>query len=292
MIYESTVILSSSVILSEAKNLKNYGGVLQMKDSKQILLSYIDCTFEKSIYYELAISLLKHERELPHSSIDKIAQMCFVSPATLSRFCRKLGFENYNEFKNNFNQHYSINHYTNDFLQSAKKNLNTTAENYIDNIHSLMTVQLNGIDPKKVDLILNDIHQSQTILFLGHQLLQSFGSHIQQNLLRFHKLSYSFFQEAHQMEFIAKMDSNALVIILSVDGNYHLKHPKVMKLLMQKKAKTIVITQNPLTPILNHCEHSLILQGNNENEIGKYGMLFLIDYLLFRYHLLYPDIEL
>ena len=263
-----------------------------MKDSKQILLSYIDCTFEKSIYYELAILLLKYGREIQSSSIDKVAQMCFVSTATLSRFCRKLGFENYNEFKNNFDQRYAINHYTNNFLQSAKKDINATAENYINDIHNLMRTQLEGIDVGKVDLILNNIHKSPTILFLGHQLLQSFGSHIQQNLLRFHKLSYSFFQEAHQMDFITQMDSDALVIILSVDGNYHLKHPKVMKLLTQKKAKTIVITQNSSTPLLNHCEHSLILRGNNENEVGKYGMLFLIDYLLFRYRLLYPEIEL
>ena len=263
-----------------------------MKDSKQILLSYIDCTFEKSIYYELAILLLKHEREIQNSSIDKVAQMCFASTATLSRFCRKLGFKNYNEFKNNFDQHYSINNYTNNFLQSVKKDVNVAAENYIDDIYNLMRIQLANIDESRVDLILNSIHKSPTILFLGHQLLQSFGSHIQRNLLRFHKLSYSFFQEAHQMDFITQMTPDSLVIILSVDGNYHLKHPKVMKLLMQKKVETIVITQNPATPLLNYCNNSLILKGNNENEIGKYGVLFLIDYMLFKYRLLYPEIEI
>jgi len=263
-----------------------------MRDSKQILLSYIDCTFKKNIYYELAILLLEHESEIQNSSIEKIAQACFVSTATLSRFCRKLGFENYNEFKNNFDQHYIINNYTNDFLQNAKKDLHSTTKNYANDIHALMQMQLEGIDNDKVDWILNSIHNSNTILFLGHQLLQFFGSHFQQNLLRFHKLSYSFFQEVHQMEFITQMEPDALVIIMSVDGNYHLKHPKVMDLLVKKKAKIVVITQNTVTPLLNYCTSSLILKGKNENELGKYGILFLIDYMTFRYKILYPEIEL
>jgi RpiR family carbohydrate utilization transcriptional regulator len=262
-----------------------------MKDSKQILLSYIDCSFKQDIYYGLAIMLLEHVSDIQNYNINKVAQLCYVSTSTLSRFCRKLGFENYNEFKNGFDQKYKLINYTNDFLQQSTDDILTVAKDRLEEIHALIDSQLDDLDISRLDRILERIYESQTILFLGHQLLQFYGSYLQQNLLRYHKLSYSFYQEADQIQFIGHMSPRSLVIILSVDGSYHIKHAEIIALLTRKKVTTVVITQNPSTPLIDYCTDSLIIKGTNKNDVGKYGMLFLIDLMMLRYKLLYPGLD-
>ena len=42
---------------------------------------------------------LVHISEVAHMGISKLASECFVSPATISRFCRTLGYENYAHLK-------------------------------------------------------------------------------------------------------------------------------------------------------------------------------------------------
>lgn len=260
-----------------------------LKDSKQILLSYINCTFKQDIYYELAILLLKHEKEISNYSIDKIAQLCFVSTSTLSRFCRKLGFQNYNEFKNGFQQNYKVNNYSIELFQQINKDINKASFQLLNDIYDTMKSQIENIDLADIDWILDQIYKNKTVLFLGHQFLQSIGNYFQQNLLRFDKLSYSFNQEADQIQFLKHINDNTVVIILSIDGSYHLKHNDIMEVLLKKNITIILITQNKYSQLTHYCDKSLILKGSNKNDIGKYGMLFLIDFMLLRYKNLYVD---
>ena len=47
----------------------------------------------------IAWYMAHHISEVAHMGISKLASECFVSPATISRFCRTLGYENYAHFK-------------------------------------------------------------------------------------------------------------------------------------------------------------------------------------------------
>ncbi|MCI8293687.1 MAG: MurR/RpiR family transcriptional regulator [Hespellia sp.] len=46
--------------------------------------------------YYLALNILKNFESIPQISIEEMAELCFTSTATLSRFCKNLGFKNYN----------------------------------------------------------------------------------------------------------------------------------------------------------------------------------------------------
>lgn len=263
--------------------------MVQMKDSKQILLSYIDCAFEHDIYFRLAIQLLKHENDIINSSIDKIAQLCFVSTASLSRFCRKLGFKNYNEFKNGFQQNHKVSNYSQGLFQQVNQNINMASIYLLNNIYDTTQTLIKNIDLRDIDWILDQIYRNENILFLGHQFLQNIGTYFQQNLLRFNKISYSFYQEADQLQFLNHNDENIIVIILSLDGSFHLKHNDIMNLLLKKNITIILLTQNENSQLSRYCTKTLILKGTNKDDIGKYSLLFLVDFMILRYKNLYID---
>ena len=43
--------------------------------------------------------MLKHYDKLPSMTLDQMAALCFVSQASISRFCKMLGFSTFAEFK-------------------------------------------------------------------------------------------------------------------------------------------------------------------------------------------------
>lgn len=48
-----------------------------------------------------------------------------------------------------------------------------------------------------------------------------------------------------------------------------------------------MITQDKQSSLLSRVTYPILLPGNNQNEVGKYEMLFLIDVLLYRYAALF-----
>ena len=59
-----------------------------MKNLFYRLLIYLDSANEADTNYNIAWYMAHHISEVAHMGISKLASECFVSPATISRFCR------------------------------------------------------------------------------------------------------------------------------------------------------------------------------------------------------------
>jgi len=66
------------------------------------LISVVNNPFIDEAERQTALRLLQNMRQIPELSIEKMALLCFVSPASLSRFCKRLGFKNYAYFRSLF----------------------------------------------------------------------------------------------------------------------------------------------------------------------------------------------
>ena len=53
---------------------------------------------------------------MKNASIHEVAEMCYVSAPTISRFCKRLGYESYSSFKNELSQAVSNYNYNNRFV--------------------------------------------------------------------------------------------------------------------------------------------------------------------------------
>ncbi|MEG0328350.1 MAG: SIS domain-containing protein [Erysipelothrix sp.] len=263
-----------------------------MRDSKQALLSYINCSFRDDLYYVLALNLLKIGEEIKNLTIDKAAQTCFVSPSTVSRFCRNLGFNNFIEFKEGFDQHNLITNYSKSFLNDIRENPREAALVHWNDINFLTENQIKSLDLVKIDRILSKIYDKKNVVFLGHQFLHFYGSYFQQNLQYFNKTTYSFFQDVDQVSFLTNTEDPTYVIIFSLGGTYLNNNPQMIDVLRKENIETVVFTQNEHSSLINFCDDTFFLEGNNTNDIGKYSLLFLIDMMVMRYGLLYSDLTL
>ncbi|MCM3588227.1 MurR/RpiR family transcriptional regulator [Mesobacillus maritimus] len=74
------------------------------------LLHGILCSMEKftSSEAELANYIIEHPEEVSQFSISQIAKKTHISPATITRFCQKLAFSGFNEFKHELKRYLDL----------------------------------------------------------------------------------------------------------------------------------------------------------------------------------------
>lgn len=63
-----------------------------------IFLDDMNLNYE-SIYYTATIELLRNIRKIPNMTIYEVAEVCFVSPSTVSRLAKMLGYASFAELK-------------------------------------------------------------------------------------------------------------------------------------------------------------------------------------------------
>ena len=72
------------------------------------LMSYVSTTPQQDANYDIAMAMLTHYGKLKNLSLAEIADLCYVSKASISRFCRFMGFDSFRELHDYLLQDFSI----------------------------------------------------------------------------------------------------------------------------------------------------------------------------------------
>ena len=77
-------------------NTNNYNEV----DILYVLMSYVNVSSTRDMYYVIAHTILTHLDKIPDIHINDLADLCYTSPATISRFVKILIVKAFANFKN------------------------------------------------------------------------------------------------------------------------------------------------------------------------------------------------
>ena len=72
---------------------------MQETDIIYNLLTFLNSSKEEDMYYSICLSIIQNLKKVPNCSINELADLCFTSTATISRFSKKFGYANFHEFK-------------------------------------------------------------------------------------------------------------------------------------------------------------------------------------------------
>ena len=79
------------------------------------LVNFINTTSINDVYANAARKILQKIYVIPGSTITDVAELCFVSTATISRLCRKLNYESFADFKMDITM--NLNYFNRDTLR-------------------------------------------------------------------------------------------------------------------------------------------------------------------------------
>lgn len=166
-------------------------------------------------------TLLKNMHYLNKLSIEESAALCHVSKSTLSKFVRKLGFEDYKDFRLcvEEEQQSAVYSYPN----------STSIEDYIDQygIKTFVDILKNDIDllieridMEKINQLVQDIYAYPKVGVFGSVHSESVALDFQYKMAYNRKIVLTYLDDVKQDEFIRNADSDTLIIIYSNSGKY------------------------------------------------------------------------
>ncbi|WP_414043968.1 MurR/RpiR family transcriptional regulator [Macrococcus sp. EM39E] len=182
-----------------------------------------------------------------HESINKVAEALFLSPNTLVRFSKKIGYDGYSHLKNDLKQ-----------LNEVELNSNSL-------INDILKTQefLNELSYEK---ILKIIHSSRNIVIFG------LGDNIEVGKLFAKKLRLlnkhaEFYSQRHEMIFRTKhINSKDLIILLSKSGESKTVL-EIANIAKENNIKIVSITNMEMNTLSKTCEYRIFYMVNNNSAL-------------------------
>lgn len=178
-----------------------------------ILLELINNENPESVDYIIGKYVLDHMNQLSGASIQDISDACEVSKSTLSRFCRKIGLEDFQEMKDEL-QNAHIN-------PSGKFNVplvDADGKGYLKSVSEQVMKLDAALDYKLIEKLVKEIYDAKNIILLGSMQAMNPAVNLQQDMLFCGKVMRVPSMFSLQVSAIERARPNDLLICFSNSG--------------------------------------------------------------------------
>ena len=255
-----------------------------MRSAYYQLINYLNTAKERDVFYYAASTILEHIDQIPHMSIGQVADLCFASPATISRLVRKLNFESFNDFKHEViasieeRDRIETVRYGNEPVDKYPHvSYDVIKEEFKDAIIENIEFTHQKVSSKDIETIVDWIEKSNRVIFLGFNSGQYMSSQLQSTLAGFGKVSVSHGDERLQLEVLGDIHEDDLIILSSITGNYFTYKSAAMEMFKKSKAKKVIITQAYEIGEASKADKVIQIGETNDSYIGKFSMMMIFE---------------
>ncbi|WP_294581068.1 MurR/RpiR family transcriptional regulator [uncultured Thomasclavelia sp.] len=261
------------------------------------LINFINTTNINDVYANAARIILKNIFLIPECTITDVADLCFVSTATISRLCRKLNYESFADFKTDVTM--NLNYFNRDTLRlqfdhqlPERKYLHRGKEVFkahFDNILNNLQTTYDTVAYEDLEFIVDKIHDANRVCFAGNFFTQSVSMQLQIELSYLGKECSGMYPLQQQVLAIESLNENDVIIVSSIAGGFMVDHPNVMRIISKSTAYKIVITQLDKFAYSDKMDMILKVGTDHHSLIGKFSITYIFEVLEALYHLKYGN---
>lgn len=253
-----------------------------------MLLDILNSTDIYSTEWTLANYFLHSANNLKNIPIQTAADDCHVSEATVSRFIKRIGYNNYAELRNSYMYSKNVNdlrvfNMNKESFSLLNNRPEQFLEEYKNEINQTLSNTTKSLDLKKIDAFLKEIKEQNNIFIFGINTSKMFADIIQYNLINYGKTIYVGNTLDQQYNFAQNLQGSDLAIVISTFGNFLHEYSPLMSTIYDSNCKTILITQNTGIQETYFFDYVIYFSDSNNTETGTYSMLLGIEYLVRRY---------
>lgn len=243
--------LNLTILMEQNKN--------KFTKSEQKLYNYITENFEQIVY----------------QSLTEIAIACQIGEATVLRFCRKLGYKGYQEFKLSLAQELSTHEKSGDddtYIDKVRKNMVQA----VDDTYEL-------VDDVRLQEAIDIIYEANTVVVYGVSSSGIAGLDMQNRLMRIGMNIEAITDSHNQVIRSNSVTSETVIIAISLTGSTK-DVIEAVKIGKNNGATVIAITNYTESPLTSDAD-IVLLTSAKENPldsgslVSKVSQLFVIDLL-------------
>ena len=250
------------------------------------LLSCVNYGEAQGVDREIAKGILENYNLIPKLTIYELADLCFVSASSITRFIRSLGYDSYKGFKIEVETTLKI-----DVDYSKKVNLATSEDlqpifqRYTDNVLENIRFTYDNIDYEQLHRVCEMIYQANQIAFFGLEYANQVGFHFQNKMASLNKIIKLGVTDEKQWELAQELQEGALVFIVSLEGSYFYRHTEIFDLLVEKNCRIVAISMLTAGKFMNYCDEVILCNKTNSNTEGRVTLMYMIELILMAYYI-------
>lgn len=242
-----------------------------------------------SPYYIVGKYILTHMDELQDVSIKELASKTNVSIASISRFVKEIGLENFGELRKLINNRQKATEPHYDYHPVEKTN--NIVEGYFSAVKNDIDQLAKTIDMAKLNQLVDDMYRYEDVVTFGAMHMETVSLMLQNNLFRCKKIIETRLDPGKQIDFVENQQKDLLLIIFSLSGNYVREY--LANISDKKKLKIYVVTKNEAVKELKYV-HEVILLPSDADSFSAHPLdsLLLVNLITLIYYQKYLKHEL
>ncbi|TLG73872.1 MurR/RpiR family transcriptional regulator [Culicoidibacter larvae] len=243
------------------------------------------------IYYFIARTILLHIDEVADMGIEELALLCYTSPATISRFCRKIQLDSFADLRHYISQAHA---YYNEEVRFTKDELMAINEQPQWLPDKLFPISIEAItetyrllDMAVIQQVIDAIYSATQVAFFGSDYSQLVARDGQYKFIRLGKFVTAFSDVKNQEEDANQLQNGAVAVFFSVSGeSKQVNH--LCRLAMKRGAQIVVITNNRKSTLAKKADFVIEVGGvestfTNSSISGRMALMSIVDILYTMY---------
>ena len=245
------------------------------------LYAFLNRVDMDSPYYIVGKYILTHMDELQDVSIKELAKKTNVSIASISRFVKEIGLDNYGELRTLINNRQKATEPRYEYQPAVKTD--NIVESYFSAVKNDIDQLTDKINMDGLNQLVDDLYEYQDVATFGAMHMETVSLMLQNNLFRCKKIIETRLDPGKQIDFVENQQNELLIIIFSLSGNYVREY--LANISDKKKLKIYVVTKNKAVKDLKYV-HETILLPNDADSFSAHPLdsLLLVNLLTLMYY--------
>lgn len=254
----------------------------------QHLRRIVNNPYSDDVTYNLAKYILRHlGKGIEDMTINDLADACYTSVSSVSRFIKKIGYSSYTDFRASIETHKEVtrNELIDDNLDNMEFGGNddrAVLYNFVEDIKKSLDTFVQNVDFDEIDELLELIHQHEYVYFGGTLASGKAAECLQFQLLNYGKY-VEFIDFDNETLDCDRVAAEGLVIFFSVTGNFINNRRKSIYQLDKKNVRKVLITQNPNLKNSKLFDRVFRFNGESDNTAGRYQIQLISEIIFNRY---------
>lgn len=245
------------------------------------MLKYLNNHKMDDTYSRIIIYIISNKDKISNLSITELAENCFVSISTISRFSRFFSYATFQSMKADLQKEPSLG-FTLRLNKNSFYRLNDTPDHFFADLGNqiIESIQdtINTVDVDVVDDLIQDIMSYEKVYLFGYDSTLDLLKRVQSTFLN-NKLLFMAYPDDLQLKLTENLNENCLCLIVSSYGTLFSKFPDLIWNITNSNARTIFLTQGT-TNVFTSAFDKVISISSKPNPItGNISMEFFLEYL-------------
>lgn len=234
-----------------------------------VLCSSYDTFFEAE--RKIADYILEHKSQTVDMTVAELASASQTSDATVSRFCRRCGFNGFHHLKMTLAREVTekLEHSAEVSNDISRRDIPQSLRNILSNKVEELTQTVSMMDPVQLDKILGLMENARTVqlVAVGNTIPVALDGAFKLNQLGINAVSGNIWET--QMAFTCNLGPADVVIIISNSG-FSKRLMTLMAVAKENQCKTVAITNHETSPLGQACDYHITTATRERLLLGEF----------------------